>query len=155
MRDSQILAKSQSNFSANLVYSLNCVNPCECIKNFLFLIAAVHRYYESRRRLFNDKQPSRIHQVRKVQRETKKRLLRKKVLATTFQVLFLNPEPGNMSQNCVVTTDVSDVYLQLAINRFQDFIVMYCNFYIISQKLEAKYVLDTTYNNIFPPKRLP
>ena len=92
--------------------------------------------------------------MRKVQRETKKRLLRKKVLATTFQVLFLNPEPGNMSQNCVVTADVSDVYLQLAINRFQDFIVMYCNFYIISQKLEAKYVLDTTYNNIFPPKRL-
>ena len=89
--------------------------------------------------------------MRKVQRETKKRLLRKKVLATTFQVLFLNPGPGNMSQNCVVT---ADVYLQLAINRFQDFIVMYC-FYIISQKLEAKYVLDTTYNNIFPPKRLP
>ena len=40
---------------------------------------SVHRYYESRKRLFNDSQPARPLRLKQVQNETHKRLMHKKV----------------------------------------------------------------------------
>jgi len=39
----------------------------------------VHRYYESRRRKYNDKRPQRVEQVAKVKADEAKRKLRRKV----------------------------------------------------------------------------
>lgn len=54
-------------------------------------IATVHRYYESRRRLFNDSQPSRVDQVEKVKMNTKKRQQRRKVCVSVVPeyILFI------------------------------------------------------------------
>lgn len=43
-------------------------------------LVSVHRYYESRRRLFNDTQPGRAEKAEVMKKETRKRSLRKKVL---------------------------------------------------------------------------
>ena len=55
-----------------------CVNVvCLClyaIKLFIYNIGAVHRYYESRRRLFNDSQPSRVEKAH----ESKQKIVAKK-----------------------------------------------------------------------------
>ena len=40
---------------------------------------AVHRYYESRRRLFNDSQPSRVVKSKEAKKNSKKQSLRKQV----------------------------------------------------------------------------
>ena len=50
----------------------------EILIYFVFVVS-VHRYYESRRRLFNDSQPARLPKVKQVQNATHKRLMRKKV----------------------------------------------------------------------------
>ena len=45
----------------------------------LLLIGAVHRYYESRRRLFNDSQPNRVPIVERNKKNAKKKAFQKRV----------------------------------------------------------------------------
>ena len=45
----------------------------------LQITAAVHRYYESRTRIFNDEQPARAVAVQKSKESTRRRQLQKKV----------------------------------------------------------------------------
>lgn len=53
-------------------------------------VAAVHRYYESRRRLFNDEKPERSPKATITKINTRKRLLRRKVFMYYFcNVLLL------------------------------------------------------------------
>ena len=44
------------------------------------MAAAVHRFYESRRRIFNDEQPNRIEIAQRNKINARKRIFRKKVL---------------------------------------------------------------------------
>lgn len=50
----------------------------------MILLASVHRYYESRRRLFKDQQPDRVEQVQKTKLNGRKRLLRRKVAGEPY-----------------------------------------------------------------------
>ena len=45
-------------------------------------IGAVHRYYESRRRLFLDCQPERVEEAKKTKKNSKNTALRKQVSST-------------------------------------------------------------------------
>ena len=68
-----------------------------CVQRLLFLhltciyaIEAVHRFYESRRRLFNDDQPSRRDKAEELKKKCKKIGYQKKVMCLHNQLyLFL------------------------------------------------------------------
>jgi len=53
-------------------------------------VEAVHRYYESRRRIYNDSQPSRSTSAKKVKKTARKKEMRKRVGITVniFFVMF-------------------------------------------------------------------
>ena len=53
----------------------------------IFVAEAVHRYYESRRRLFNDDQPARREIAKEVKGRSKKRNLQKKVQYIGWTIL--------------------------------------------------------------------
>ena len=53
----------------------------------VFVSGAVHRYYESRRRLFNDDQPGRKEIAAEVKVKSKRRSLQKKVCWTLIHML--------------------------------------------------------------------
>ena len=63
-----------------------CVLLCMCIAGLQWLLynfaGAVHRYYESRRRLFLDSQPERVERARTTRRNSKNKALRKQVWDT-------------------------------------------------------------------------
>ena len=56
-------------------YCVDCSYSFSCV----VCIDAVHRYYESRRRLFNDEQPSRIEAAKKTRLKSRAVALRKQV----------------------------------------------------------------------------
>lgn len=68
-------------------FVIGTVNLLNIISTY---IEAIHRYYESRRRLFNDEQPGRKDIALKAKREAKKQEKRKRVcdyLALSFPSL--------------------------------------------------------------------
>ena len=74
-----------------------CIRKMYYLVYFLpqFPLEAVHRFYESRRCLFNDEQPSRCHKAEELKRRCKKIGYKKKVrfihIRSTFLVTLLVP----------------------------------------------------------------
>ena len=88
------------------------------IQRFLyysFLTEAVHRYYESRRRLFNDNQPSRLEKAKESKKNSKKQSLRKQVFVYHF-----------------VCCTVSDLFVSL--------IHVFLSFFLLSYDQRKKHV---------------
>lgn len=67
------------NFQASILLQSLKVGPSVVASVLFTTSAAIHRYYESRRRLFNDEQPGRAEAVHKTKISTQKKQLRKKV----------------------------------------------------------------------------
>ena len=64
--------------------SLQHIVCLSLLSNHLLDAEAVHRYYESRRRLFNDEQPQRKEVAIKVRQQSRKNTLRKKASLFSF-----------------------------------------------------------------------
>ena len=95
-----------------------CVCVCECVcvcaltyTTALMCSGAVHRYYESRRRLFNDSRPGRKDTAKEVKERSKKTTLRKKAsnsccLCTVIVVHYV----GCFIYNYSFTTDGKSIF---------------------------------------------
>lgn len=67
----------------------------------LLLIGAVYRYYESRRRIFNDSQPCRRDKVLQVQENTRKKDRQKKVIfKAVLPLSFMFPSALQKEKVC-------------------------------------------------------
>ena len=55
-----------------------CIEPL-FIHGMYHIVGAVHRFYESRRRLFNDQQPDRMEAANRTKKNSKRTALRKQV----------------------------------------------------------------------------
>lgn len=64
----------------------NSVSPYELYSYLIVTVEAVHRYYESRRRLHNDSQPGRSSSAKKVKKNARKKEMRKRVLELTYSL---------------------------------------------------------------------
>ena len=75
----QHLAKMTHVSARSCIWFVTCSVKMSHDKVPIFVAEAVHRYYESRRRLFNDDQPARREIAKEVKGRSKKRNLQKKV----------------------------------------------------------------------------
>jgi len=71
----------------NITVKMLYVRMCMCTSDLcplllIYHLGAVHRYYESRRGLFNDSRPSRVGKVQVLKKNSKKQALRKQVFSS-------------------------------------------------------------------------
>ena len=79
---SQLMELCSEKYSPKRIKRMLMYCLCVCIIICMYVcmyIGSVHRYYESRRRFFDDNKPDRIPQASKVQKEARKGERRKRV----------------------------------------------------------------------------